>query len=833
MLRKIISLFLCFIVFYISFSISIIAKADTNVGGPIVNNTIWSLSESPYVVTSDISVYPDATLIIEKGVTIKMNSGTALIIGGGLVAIGTSDEKIVFTSNTVLPLKKDWKHIKFIDSSLDAVIVNGNYVSGNIIKYCTVEYSENGIYCENSSPYISNNIIRENDIGILANGSSSTIYSNFVSNNIRGISIKNSSITIDNNQVLNNVSTTYGIAAGIFIDDYYPVSESHIKILNNTISNNEAKDYPLGGGIYYRSEYSSFPTSLNIENNIITDNKLSSKFGECRASGVHYRFQSTVPTFLVIKNNHIKNNISVGSPGDPGAVGGGIYFDYFPESQQALELSSFKIENNVITGNSAFDENGLGGKGGGIYMKFSYSPSYSYDERSLFALKNNIIKYNTAKHGGGIYYNAGSADHQSSMVNIESNDISENYSVPGGVGGIYFDLHSGIGTVSNNNIEDNQYYDLYNNSVNDMIITNNWWGTNNTLTIDTQIYDYYDNIEKGKVFYQPPSQEQFKYLDFNANISSGACPLEVNFTNTVIGPINSIYWDFGNDSYSSVEDPTYTYSTPGMYTVSLNVLSDGWSGIETKTDYIEVKPVINSQSSAGGQIIPEGDIVLDLGAEQTFFINAENGYYVSDIEVNGQSVGSHNSFTFENVNQNNSIYAYFCRIWYQDADEDGFGDRSITMQACTQPSGYVLNNDDCDDNDAIERPGQTWYNDNDNDGYSDGSESMISCERALGYKIISELISSNGDCNDLDTLEHPNQIWYKDEDDDRYSDGISNTISCIRPDGYKASVELITTSGDCNDGDVDEFPNQTWYQDKDDDGYGISRRFYSFLHTNS
>ncbi|NUO07215.1 MAG: putative metal-binding motif-containing protein [Candidatus Brocadia sp.] len=45
--------------------------------------------------------------------------------------------------------------------------------------------------------------------------------------------------------------------------------------------------------------------------------------------------------------------------------------------------------------------------------------------------------------------------------------------------------------------------------------------------------------------------------------------------------------------------------------------------------------------------------------------------------------------------------------FYEDADGDGYGNPQVTTQAYSPPSGYVANNTDCDDTNAVVNPGAT------------------------------------------------------------------------------------------------------------------------------
>jgi len=70
---------------------------------------------------------------------------------------------------------------------------------------------------------------------------------------------------------------------------------------------------------------------------------------------------------------------------------------------------------------------------------------------------------------------------------------------------------------------------------------------------------------------------------------------------------------------------------------------------------------IKTTAGAGGSISPSGSVSVREGRDQTFTITPDKGYAVSNVKIDGKSIGAVKSYTFENVRRTHTIEVIFMK----------------------------------------------------------------------------------------------------------------------------------------------------------------------------
>jgi PKD repeat protein len=121
---------------------------------------------------------------------------------------------------------------------------------------------------------------------------------------------------------------------------------------------------------------------------------------------------------------------------------------------------------------------------------------------------------------------------------------------------------------------------------------------------------------------------------FTANKQSGTTPLTVRFTDQSTGTTPMTYaWDFNNDGIndSTTQNPSFTYTNTGTYSVKLTATNSAGSDAEIMTDYITVNEAPPGSTHAGIALTFDDNAVTNWYAIQDLLkkYNAHATFYVS------------------------------------------------------------------------------------------------------------------------------------------------------------------------------------------------------------
>lgn len=201
------------------------------------------------------------------------------------------------------------------------------------------------------------------------------------------------------------------------------------------------------------------------------------------------------------------------------------------------------------------------------------------------------------------------------------------------------------------------------------------------------------------------------------------------------------------------------------------------------------------------------------------------------------------------------------KTYYWDIDNDGYGGATFLPASCSPLPGRVLISGDCDDGyssifpgaleiansldddcDGIIDEGTTNYDD-DGDGFSEVDGDCADDDVYLYPGQIEQVNGIDDDCNLLiddgtTVYDDDNDGYTEDEGDCNDEDILYHPTAVETPDGTDEDCDLIIdentvlydddndgyteNDGDCNDADPDLGLPRTFFEDRDDDGYGWS-----------
>ncbi len=111
-----------------------------------------------------------------------------------------------------------------------------------------------------------------------------------------------------------------------------------------------------------------------------------------------------------------------------------------------------------------------------------------------------------------------------------------------------------------------------------------------------------------------------------------------------------------------------------------NVSSDHTISVKTK----EAPYIITASANEGGSISPSGDVEVWGGESQKFTITSSEGYIISDVIIDGVSVGAVTSYTFSSVDNHHTISASFASLVAYQINCGGSNESPFTADAYYQ-----------------------------------------------------------------------------------------------------------------------------------------------------
>ena len=222
------------------------ARAESTVPGLVSKNTTW---KGDVLITSNVEVQPGVTLTLLPGTHLRFkhyrgyrepDQRLGLHVRGAIIAEGTPDQPIYFTSDAADPRNGDWSMVRLYSPTGQSRFC-----------YCVFEFGQQGLNVWQSSPKISHCVFRWNNWeGIYFESfcKPNLEYCQMYENGYNGLAAEQS-----NNIIMDHCEVWRSGTNGIHIDN--SIAEIRNSLVHNNLENGLSVDdcgtlRALGVGVY-------------------------------------------------------------------------------------------------------------------------------------------------------------------------------------------------------------------------------------------------------------------------------------------------------------------------------------------------------------------------------------------------------------------------------------------------------------------------------------------------------------------------------------------------------------------------------------------------------
>jgi hypothetical protein len=446
----------------------------------IYSNAVWTRAGSPYTLSWSVTVKQGATLTVEPGTTVNLNS-YLIRIEGTLNAKGTAADPVRFNGGTInlLPISKGWNQQTGSGSIIQYAILTATNLVCNVSLNLDNDFINAAASNSNtpdltvgSSSIISNSVVN----GKINAGPSSQVTNCTITGNIIG----GAATTVSNNAIKGGGSYYYDASHAQNIEMHKAITVgANSKILNNQINgeviavSSIISNNAITGGepmvdFIGRAEDPSSAVDVSGNPTVVSHNTISSPRGgygvTVRAGYTEVTDNMIFDTIIAVRaggDATIEDNGITGS--DAGINVGRI--------MTAGAISRIIGEGNVVVRNNTITDCSMVGVGGFAGGTATIEKNLIMDNAYGLSLRSSAtVRYNT----------------------ITRSDVGVRLK------------NSPSAVIAYNNIVGNRQSNLcLENTLNDVGAAYNWWGTTDPDEIASAIYDFTENATLGKVSFTP------------------------------------------------------------------------------------------------------------------------------------------------------------------------------------------------------------------------------------------------------------------------------------------------------------------------------------------